>query len=44
MSPTADHRSDIELLTGSDTIEYRLDDAGAGLWGGSAAISTLFPA
>jgi hypothetical protein len=29
MSPTADHRSDIEILTDSDTIEYRLDDAGA---------------
>jgi hypothetical protein len=29
MSPTADHRSDIEILTDSDTIEYPLGDTGA---------------
>jgi len=26
MSPTADHRSDIEILTDSDTIEPPLDE------------------
>jgi hypothetical protein len=33
MSLTADHRSDIELQTDSDTIKHPLDNAGAGLWG-----------